>query len=110
MGDKTGFCRSSHKLRTDLPNKFLGYSFGVSQATVSRVILKWLVQIDIRLQDLIVWPDRDALRETMPYCFQKSFGKKVAVILDCFEVFIERPSGLKARAMTWSNITLLKYS
>jgi len=27
----------------------------------------------------------------------------VAVILDCFEVFIERPSGLEARAMTWSN-------
>ena len=91
------------KLRTDLPNKFLGYSFGVSPATVSRVILKWLVQMDIRLQDLIVWPDRDALRKTMPDCFQKSFGKKVAVILDCFEVFIERPSGLEARAMTWSN-------
>jgi len=29
--------------------------------------------------------------------------KKVAVILDCFEIFIERPSNLKARTMTWSN-------
>ncbi|XP_077865527.1 uncharacterized protein LOC144352336, partial [Saccoglossus kowalevskii] len=35
--------------------------------------------------------------------FKKSFGNKVAVIIDCFEVFIDRPSNLKARAETWSN-------
>ena len=39
----------------------------------------------------------------MPECFKVSFGKKVAVIIDCFEVFIERPSNLLARAATWSN-------
>ena len=39
----------------------------------------------------------------MPNCFQVAFGKKVAIVLDCFEIFIERPSNLKARAMTWSN-------
>jgi len=59
--------------------------------------------MDIRLQDLIIWPDRDSLQKTMPECFQQSFGKKVAVIIDCFEVFIERPSNLRARASTWSN-------
>jgi len=36
-------------------------------------------------------------------CFHSSFGTKVAIIIDCFEVFIERPSNLKARAITWSN-------
>ena len=59
--------------------------------------------MDIRLQDLIIWPDRDSLRKTMPQCFQESFRKKVAIIIDCFEVFIERPSNLQARASTWSN-------
>ena len=39
----------------------------------------------------------------MPMCFQQSFGKKVAIIIDCFEVFLERPSNLQARAYTWSN-------
>ena len=39
----------------------------------------------------------------MPACFQQSFGKKVAIIIDCFEIFIERPSDLEARAITWSN-------
>ena len=31
-----------------------------------------------------------------------SFGTKVALIIDCFEVFIERPSNLQVRASTWS--------
>ncbi len=28
----------------------------------------------------------------MPQCFRKSFGKSIAVIIDYFEVFIDRPS------------------
>jgi len=38
----------------------------------------------------------------MPQYFRESFGSKVAVIIDCFKVFIERPSNLKARCATWS--------
>lgn len=36
-------------------------------------------------------------------CFQFSFGKKTTIIIDCFEIFIERPSNLLARAQTFSN-------
>ena len=36
-------------------------------------------------------------------CFQFSFGKETTTIIDCFEVFIERPSNLLARAQTFSN-------
>jgi len=91
------------KLSINPPIQDLGYRFSVSTSTVSRILLKWLRQMDIRLRDLIYWPDREALQKTMPVCFQESFGKKVAIIIDCFEVFIERPSSLEARAITWSN-------
>ena len=91
------------KLRTCAPNEGLAYQFGVSEATVSRIMLKWLKIADTRLAMLIYWPNRDALQKTMPECFQVSFGRKVAVIIDCFEIFIERPSNLLARAATWSN-------
>ena len=57
----------------------------------------------MRLSGLIFWPNREALRKTIPECFKTSFGSKVAVIIGCFEVFIERPSNLLARASTWSN-------
>ena len=59
--------------------------------------------MDTRLSPLIKWPDREDLWRTMPQSFQFSFGKKTTVIIDCFEVFIDRPSNLLARAQTFSS-------
>ena len=36
-------------------------------------------------------------------CFKLSCGNKVAVIIVCFEVFIECPSSFLVRAATWSS-------
>ena len=47
--------------------------------------------------------EHEELQAAMPAVFQRNFGKRVAVIIDCFEIFIEKPSSLIARAMTWSN-------
>ena len=58
--------------------------------------------LDTKLKLLLLWPEREDLRRTMPECFHKSFKDKVAVIIDCFEVFVERPSNLLARVATWS--------
>ena len=91
------------KLRLNSTIEDLAFRFGVSTSTVSRIFLKWLKQMDIRMHNLILWPDRDALQKTMPACFQASFGNKVAIIVDCFEVFLDQPSNLQARASTWSN-------
>ena len=51
-----------------------------------------------RLGVLIKWPEREELYKTMPKDF-RHFGKCI-VIIDCFEVFIERPSSNKPRAQT----------
>jgi len=59
--------------------------------------------MDIRLSPLISWPEREQLWKTMPTCFQYTFGKTVTVVIDCFEVFIERPTNLLARAQTFSS-------
>ena len=91
------------KLRMNSPLLDLAHRFGVSQPTVSRVLLRWLTAMDIRPSPLIRWPDRESLRAAMPLCFQERFGKRVAVVIDCFEVFMERPTNLLARACTWSN-------
>jgi len=39
----------------------------------------------------------------MPQCFQFVFGKRTILIIDCFEIFICRPSNLLARAQTFSS-------
>ena len=74
----------------------------MSAFTISRVMLKWLT-ILTRLHDLISWPTWESLQNTIPQCFRVSFGEKVTVTLDCFEILIEWPSSLLARSCTWSN-------
>ena len=91
------------KLRLNMPLQDLAYRFKVSHSTVSRIFSSWLVVMDTRLFPLISWPEREQLWRTMPQCFMYSFGKKVTVVIDCFEVFIEKPTNLLARAQTFSS-------
>ena len=91
------------KLRLNVPFQDLAYRFVLSISTVSRIFSSWMVVMDARLSPLVSWPDRERLWRTMPMSFQYAFGKQVTVIIDCFEVFIERPTNLLARAQTFSN-------
>lgn len=76
--------------------------FLVSQSTVSRIVNKWLDVAYVHLSMSIRGPERHVLKATMATAFRKSFGTQVAVILDCFEAFVERSSSLLPRAQTWS--------
>ena len=49
-----------------------------------------------------MWPERDILRKTLSADFRKHCPK-CAVIIDCFEIFVDRPSDLLARAQTYYN-------
>ena len=97
------FCIALTKLRLNSRLHELAFQVGLSESSASRLLRKWFTALDIRLSFLIHWPDHEELQKTMPQCCIKSFGKKVAVIIDCFEIFIDRPSNLMARAQTWSN-------
>ena len=57
------------KLRLNCHNKDLAFRFNISPATVSRLLLKWLIAMDERLRKVIIWPDRESLQKTMPDCF-----------------------------------------
>ena len=48
----------------------------------------------------------------MSMCFQVKFGTKITTIIDGFELYIERPTNLTARSVTWSyyeNNNTVKY-
>ena len=59
--------------------------------------------MDVRLAALVKWPDCDELYTTMPRCSLGTFGRKTTVIIDCFEIFIDRPTNLLARVQTFSS-------
>lgn len=89
------------KLKLGNMNKELAIHFNISEGQVSTIYRTWLPEISDILKNLIVWPEREALRANLPSCF-KSF-KNCVCIIDCTEIFIERPLNLNARAQTYSN-------
>lgn len=91
------------KLRLHVPNLDLPYRFEVSPPTVSHVFKAWMEVLYVHLLPLISWPEREELWRTMPRCFQYSFGKATTIIIDCFEIYIDHPLNLLARAQTYSH-------
>lgn len=90
------------RLRMNMPLSFLSYVFNISLSTTSRIFNNTIDVMYCRIVPaLIFWPDRQELRMTLPMVFRNVF-KKCACIIDCFEIFIEKPGDLKARVLTYS--------
>ena len=77
----------------------MAYQLVVSTAMGSRILLKWQTQMDDRLKSLIHWPEWENVQKTMPKFFLLLFSKNVAIKIDWFEIFLDRPSNLQARAV-----------
>ena len=90
------------RLRMNYLFKDLAYQLNISVATVQRSFHSVLDVLYQRLSFLIRWPERDGLRKTMPMCFRALYQDKVAVIIDCFELFTEKPSGALNQVQTYS--------
>ena len=57
----------------------------------------------VKISPFIIWPVQPELQTSMTMCFRKTFGCKITTIIDCFELFIDRPTNLTAHNLTWSN-------
>ena len=91
------------RLRLALPLQHLAHLFRVHRTTASEVFHHTLGVMYDRLSPTIFWPTRECLWASMPHEFVEAFGKNCAVIIDCFEVFTERPSCMEARSQSYSH-------
>lgn len=92
------------RLRLNLSFTFLAYYFGVHVTTVSRIFHHCINVMYTRLvPSLVFWPDREELRLTLPYVFRRSKFNKCTCIIDCFEIFTEKPRSLLASAQSYSS-------
>ena len=57
----------------------------------------------VKISPFIIWPVQPELQTPMTMCFRKTFGGKITTIIDCFELFIDRPANLTGHNLTWSN-------
>ena len=56
----------------------------------------------MNLKPLICWPDKDMIISHMPKCFKPQYSRATCII-DCSEIFTQRPISFRARAQTYSN-------
>lgn len=90
------------KLRMNFSFEFLAYYFGVDPTTVSRIFKRCIDVMYSRLvPSLVVWPDRESLK-SLPHAFRNSTFEKTVCVIDCFEIFIEKPRNLLASAQCYS--------
>ena len=79
----------------------LSYQFGVSVATISRIVVKWTNFMYLRLTQLPLWPDWTDVEATMPAAFKISYPNTVAII-DATELKCEVPSSLSLQSKHYS--------
>lgn len=83
------------KLRMNLSFDFLAYYFGVDSTSILKIFKHCISVMHCRLvPSLLMWPDRESLKESLPHAFRNSTFEKTICIIDCFEIFIEKPSNL----------------
>ena len=85
------------KLRLNSPFQDFAYRWGISISTVTRIFNKWIDVMNKKMKFLIMWPFKDILRQNMPQVFKDTFPDTVCII-DCSEVYIERPTNYLAHA------------
>ena len=91
------------RLRLGLLNEDIANRSGFSPTLSSRLFTTWIrVLSKILGHALITWLPQEAVHSNLPGVFIKAGYKKCRVILDCAEVFIERPKSLINQACTWS--------
>ena len=77
--------------------KFLADTFGINSSQVSRIYTTWITFLSQELSFLVSWPSRSELTKKV-----KKF-KSVRVIIDCLELFIQKPKVPSSQKITWSN-------
>lgn len=92
------------KLRLNLLFTDLAYRFQIQVSTASNYFHRCLYILYKKFYGsrLIYWPDDQHMIVNVPSYFRSYLKDRVTVVVDCFEIFIERSSVLRALAQAWS--------
>lgn len=90
------------KLRHNVSFDLLAKVRGLPKTTCIDYFWKWIDLLYAKIGFMVKMQDRDFIFRTIPPTFKSKFPR-LTCIIDCFEVFIEAPRNLKARAQCYSN-------
>ena len=84
------------RLEADLFVQDLADRFGISTSLVSRICITWINHLYVELKDFFPLPTQELVRKNMPQEFAQYATTRI--ILDCTELFIQRPSVMRAQS------------
>ncbi|XP_022345962.2 uncharacterized protein LOC111138337 [Crassostrea virginica] len=90
------------RLKLGLFTSDIADRFHISESTFSKYFSTWISFLFYELKSLNPFPTRDIVNRTMPLSFKSKYSS-VRVILDCTELFIQRPSSLVNQSLMFSN-------
>jgi len=90
------------RLRAGLLEEDIADRFNLSVATVSRIFLAWINLMYVVLGSVPIWPSKKCVSEHMPPRMKQLFPS-VRVIIDCTEIFTQKPSSLLTNSQLFSN-------
>jgi hypothetical protein len=90
------------RLHAGLLEQDLAGRFHISVSTVSRLFLAWLNLLYVVLGSINIWPSRNAIDVMMPERVKRNFPS-VRVIIDCTEIFTQKPSSLLINSQMFSS-------
>lgn len=90
------------RLRLGLLSRHLSDIFGVSEGSVSKVFTTWVCFLSTVFRDILLkWPCEEDIKKTLPRSFCKFPSTRI--IIDCTEIFLQKPTSPSAQRATWSN-------
>lgn len=89
------------KLKLNLSFICLGTLFGISNNTCQRYFYKTLRNLSAVLKCAIPWPEKEEILDNLPKCFERYTNTRV--VIDCFEIPIQRSKCLKCRLPSYSH-------
>ena len=90
------------RLRLGLLEEDIASRAGISTSHFSRIWVTWLDFLHSKFRTYPIWPTKAGIQQTMPKCFKEIY-QSVRVIVDCIEIFIEKPNSVKCQSQTYSN-------
>ena len=97
-------CITLVKLCHNIPFEYLSHQTGFAKSTICDFFWKMVDLLHAKIDFLIHWPDREVMRATLPPTFKASFPRLTG-IMDCFEIFIDRPKNLIKQELKCTPIT-----
>ena len=96
-------------LRLGLPLKHTAWLFNLSKSAASRYIITRANFIYFKFGCVPIRPTKDIVIETMPECFKATYPN-TRVIIDCTELFCQKPCSLTIQSSLFSHYKHLQSS